>query len=201
MPDRVDTAGTSTASSRPTRPGVFAAAEGVAAAVELVDGGQLAAIVGRRAARRVRRGAATAQPRDRDWLERPRRAHDARPRRALGRAARAAPLSAPSTERGRRPRVADQRAAELTEALERLRGRVELGVKAFVVETGAGRADAAERARPGASICSGSRRRARARSATGRRCVACARCTSTSRPLADDARANPPQPPESERAR
>ena len=198
--------GTSTASCRRRRPGALADATASSRAVELVTE--------RRAARR----SSSASPLDefgeeplrrnlerRDWLEAARRAPTTACSSGRSASTPLVPLrfgTVYRSEDGVRAMLARARRPSSATALERLRGRVELGVKAFLDST-RGRArrprirDAPVERQGAAYLARASSERARFDAArSGRARAASARCTSTSPSLADDARANPPQPPE-----
>ena len=117
-------------------PASFAGTEGVGSGhVELVSSGGLAAIVGRVPLEEFGEEPLRRNLERRDWLEATARAHDGVLAEALGRAP-LVPLrfgTVYRSEEGVREMLAE-RATELGEAIERLRGRVELGVKAFLLE-------------------------------------------------------------------
>ncbi len=177
-------------------PASFAAAEGVGAeAVELVSAGPLAAIVGRVPLDEFGEEPLRRNLERRDWLEDTASAHD----RVLAGALGVTPLvplrfgTVYRSEDGVRGML-DNRAAELTDAIERLRGRVELGVKAFLVEPEHG-----EGAPPSSGreyLLRKQEARATARSAQTDALESLRALHGHLESLADDARVNPPQPSE-----
>jgi hypothetical protein len=174
----------------------IAAADGVGAeAVELVSAGGLAAIVGRVPLDEFGEEPLRRNLESRDWLEASARAHD----RVLAGALGQAPLvplrfgTVYRSEDGVRGML-DERAAELTDAIERLRGRVELGVKAFLVEP-----ELEDDAPPSSGreyLLRKQEARATARSAQTDALESLRALHEHLESLADGARVNPPQPPE-----
>jgi len=177
-------------------PVALAGAEGVGAErVELVSNGGVAAIVGRVPLDEFGEEPLRRNLERRDWLEATARAHD----RVLAEALGHAPLvplrfgTVYRSEQGVRDML-DERAAELSEAIERLRGRIELGVKAFLVE-------AQEDATPPPSsgrdyLLRKQEARAAASSVQAEAFESVRALHERLESLADDARVNPPQPPE-----
>jgi hypothetical protein len=177
-------------------PASFAAAEGVGTGrVELVSTGGLAAIVGRVPLDEFGEEPLRRNLENRDWLEDTARAHDRVLAEALGRTP-LVPLrfgTVYRSEDGVRGML-DERGAELSHAIERLRGRVELGVKAFLVEP----------QHEEGSPPSGGReyllRKQEARASASRvqaEALESVRAVHQHlASLADEARLNPPQPPE-----
>jgi gas vesicle protein GvpL/GvpF len=174
----------------------FAAAEGVGAGrVELVATGGLAAIVGRVPLDEFGEEPLRRNLESRDWLEATARAHDRVLAEALGRTP-LVPLRFGTVYRSQDGvrGMLDERATELREAIERLRGRVELGVKAFLV---------APEQEEGAAPSSGreyllrkQEARATAKSTQTEALESVRALHERLASLADDARVNPPQQPE-----
>jgi len=175
---------------------LLAEAEGVGARKPtLVPGDGLAAIVSRVPLDEFGEEALRRNLEDREWLELAARAHD----EVLSRAVGAAPLvplrfgTVYRSEDGVRAMLAE-RGDELRDTIERLRGRVELGVKAFLRER------VQDDEPPPASgrdyLLQKQRARAAASDAEGDAIESVRGLHARLAALADDARANPPQHPE-----
>jgi hypothetical protein len=177
---------------------LFGSASGVdAAPIQLVSVDGLAAIVSRVPLREFGEEPLRRNLEVREWLEEKARAHDDALAPAVGRTA-LVPLrfgTVYRSEDGVREML-EQRSEELHAALERLRGRVEVGVKAFLTEREQAQAEPP-------ALMTGREyllRKQRARTLEADAGAACREAVGTVHEhlasLADDARANPPQHPE-----
>jgi len=181
-----------------TDPELVQAAAGVAAApVELVTSGDLAAIVSRVPLNEFGEEPLRRNLEVREWLEETAHAHDDVLARTVGRVA-LVPLrfgAVYRSEDGVREMMT-QRSDEFRDQLARLRGRVELGVKAFLVETDSAPGETPAPATGRDYLLQKQRQRALEADveATARETVATVHERLAS--LAEDARANPPQHPE-----
>jgi hypothetical protein len=179
-------------------PALFAATPGVdVGRVALVTSGGLAAIVSAVSLDDFDEEALRRNLEVPAWLEEKARAHD----RVLGGAVGTAPLvplrfgTVYRDEAGVR-RMLEERRDELVSSLERLQGRIELGVKAFLEEAEASRDDSGSASTGREYLL---RKQQARRSAADTGAIVRERTQLVHERLAsisDDARANPPQPPE-----
>ena len=184
-------------------PAVFAATPGVdAGPVTLVVENGLAAIVSTVSLEDFDEEALRRNLEVAEWLEEKARAHD----RVLAAAVGTAPLvplrfGTVYRDEERVHRMLEERRPELLSSLERLRGRIELGVKAFLDRTEAAAGDSGSASTGREYLL---RRQQARRAAAETSAVVRDRARLVHERLAsisEDARANPPQPPELSRRR
>jgi hypothetical protein len=166
--------------------------------VELVAEGDVAALVSLVPAEAFGEAALKASLEDREWLERTAREHEDVLERALARSA-VIPFrlcTIYESREGVRDFLAT-RAAALADLLGRLDGRVELGVKAYLDQAGSAGVPEAGEARSGREYLLRRRREREVAEELARFKSDCARASHARlAAAAEEARSNPPQPPE-----
>jgi hypothetical protein len=184
--------------SAETDAALFGSVSGVdAAPVKLVKADGLAAIVSRVPLREFDEEPLRRNLEVREWLEEKAHAHDDVLALAVGRAV-LVPLrfgAVYRSEDGVREML-QQRSEELSAALRNLRGRVELGVKAFLIESDDPRGDVPAATTGRDYLLQKQRARSREADVDAARREAVGAVHERLASVADDARANPPQHPE-----